>query len=300
MAHASKDQGTFSDDIFSDVDDDFMVIGDPSRIEWDGDQTAYTPPTPLKNLAFTAKASAKSTWSSAKSLALAAAHEAPSLRSVTLAPHKALLNSVSCFPVETREERDQRVGEEIERGRQYTEMKLAERTRLKRMNFTAYSPEREHFPRGERDEALERVLERGRRRRESKEISKTEGGYKHPLEDNAEGTLPTPALAWNRHTAESVLEADLEDVARAPVFRSDGAEYDPLGVSTMWQRPVKGGSDDARRREDLLRQWREREERQKEERKGTRRDRDGFEEADLWPAAQVVTGNRGMSAVAGV
>jgi len=34
MANPIKGQGTFSDDdIFSDVDDDFIVIGDPSRIE---------------------------------------------------------------------------------------------------------------------------------------------------------------------------------------------------------------------------------------------------------------------------
>jgi len=205
---------------------------------------------------------------------------------VILAPHKALLNSVSYYPAEAREEREQRLGEEIETGRQYTELKLVERTRLKRFNPDAYSLEREPFPgSGRGDERLERVLERGRRRRESKSISKTDGRDKVPLEDGAERTLPAPALAWDRHTTELVLGAGLENVGCAPVFRSDEAEYDPLGVSTVWQRPVEGGSHAATRKEDMLRGWREKKERQKEGRKGTRRDRDGFEEAELMPVA---------------
>ena len=267
----------------------------------DGDQTAYHLPTalrPLESLTLTAKASAKSTWASAKSLARSAANEAPGLRSMVLTPHKALLNSVSNYPVETREEQEQRLGEEIERGRQYTAMKLAERRRLKRFNPDAYSPEREPFPGSEEEaEKLERVLERGRRRRECT-ISETEGRGRLPPEDDAERILSPPVLAWDSYTAESVLKANLEDVTRAAVFRSNELEYDPLGVSTVWQQRVKRGSDAARRKEDLLRQWREKEERRKEERKGTMRDWDGFEEAELMPAAQADTGYRGMNTIA--
>jgi len=262
----------------------------------DGDQTAYTNPTPLGNLALTAKASAKSTWDNAVSLARAAGNEAPSIRNVFLAPHKALLNSVSHYPVETPEEREQLAREEEERGEKYTEMKLAERRRMKRLNPDAYSPERESFPGLEKsDEALERVLERERRRRGAPSIVKADAEYKVVLEVDAEKTEPPPVLAWDSRNAESILEVDLEDVARGLVLRNKESQYDPLGVSGVWERPVKRESDAARRKEDLLREWRE-----KAKGKGKRRDGDRFEEAELVPTVHVEKGQRGMQAASGM
>lgn len=162
-------------------------------------------------------------------------------------------------------------------------MKVAERKRMKRLNPDAYSPERESFPGLETsDEALERVLERGRRRRGASSIVKTDRGSKAALEVDAEKTDPPPVLAWDSRNAESILKADLKDVPRGPLFRNEEARYDPLGVSGVWERPVKRESDAARRKEDLLREWKE-----KAEGTGKRRDGDGFEMAELVPTVHV-------------
>ena len=153
---------------------------------------------------------------------------------------------------------------------------MAERRRLERMNPDAYSPEREPFPGIEKKaETSGRDPDRPKPSAKSPSIFKTAGEDKLALEDEGKRTLPLPVLAWDNHTAESVLEADLEDVARGPVFRDEEAQYDSLGASLVWERPVKRGSDAAKRKEGLLREWRER-----QERKGTP---DGFEETELVP-----------------
>lgn len=161
---------------------------------------------------------------------------------------------------------------------------------MKRLNPDAYSPERESFPGLEKsDEALERVLERGRRRRAAPSIVKKDRGSKVALEVDAEKIDPLPVLAWDSRNAESIFTADLKDVARGPVFRNEAAQYDPLGVSGPWERPVKRESDAARRKGDLLREWKE-----KAEGTGKRGDGDGFEMAELVPTVHAAKCHRGM------
>lgn len=171
-------------------------------------------------------------------------------------------------------------------------MKVAERKRMKRLNPDAYSPQRESFPGLDTsDEALERVLERGRRRRAAPSIVRTDRGSKAALEVDAEKIDPPPVLVWDSRNAESTLKADLEDAARGPLFRNEEAQYDPLGVSGVWERPVKREADVARRKEDLLRVWKE-----KTEGTGKRRDGDGFEMAELVPTVHAAKGHRGIRA----